>query len=171
MAAPIRQIRTWRIVVVLVGVVTRASEGATWSQLTYISNTAITGELISFTENFPKQTMYMWVREEFHIRSSLDSPCTNPMRLVWEILSVSFENACIFSVLRLTSMTCNCFLGADKSLQSQMSELCVWISFREYIYKWTRTVYRLLCNLGSIHIFVSKVWTWHFSLHIQLCWC
>ena len=35
---------------------------------------------------------------------------------VWGILSVFYENACIFSLLKLTSLTCNYFLGADKSL-------------------------------------------------------
>ena len=44
------------------------------------------------------------LRKEFHIRSSLDTPCTNSE--TGPRSSIFYENACIFSLLKLTSLTC-----------------------------------------------------------------
>ena len=68
----------------------------------------------------------------FHIRSSLDTQCTNPMRLVWKILSVFIENACTLSLLKWTFLACNWFLGPIWLVGKKMSELRIWNSFLDF---------------------------------------
>ena len=69
--------------------------------------------------------------EEFHIRSSLDTLCTNPMRLVWKIRSVFVENACTLSLLKSTFLTCIQFLGRNWLSKRKIGELRIWNSFRQ----------------------------------------
>ena len=64
-----------------------------WLLFFLLPNTAS----LAFTSTFSWKFIHSFVfyflnwsnfREEFHVRSSLDTLCTNPMRLVWKILSV-----------------------------------------------------------------------------------
>ena len=75
-------------------------------------------------------------QKQFHIRSSLDTLCTNPMRLVWKILSVFVENACTLSLLKSTFLTCFQFLGRNWLPKRKIGELRIWNSFQNFQLLW-----------------------------------
>ena len=83
----------------------------TWTLYWLFQHFGIVMSVLRLTWQF--QNVNKW--KDFHIRSSLDTLCTNPMsmRLVWKIPSVFVENACTLSLLKSTFLTCIQFLGTN----------------------------------------------------------